>query len=364
MSSGTGSGPVRLGVVGCGAVARWRHLPALRRVEEIEVVAVADPDPARGADVAERFGVPRRYTDAQRLVEDPDVEAVAVCVPPAAHVEVALAALDAGKHVLVEKPLAASLEDAERLAERAERSSADVVVGFNLRWHRLLRRAREVVRRGDLGSVHCVRTLFSDPLATLPDLPAWRGRREEGGGALFDRAVHHFDLWRFLLADEVEEVFAFSRSETRDDDAAVVTARLRSGALAVTAVLDNTAVRQEVAVFGERGALDVDCYRFDGLRRSSLADLPGTPATRVRRLREALADPRGSAAAIRRGGDFDATYEAEWRHFAAVVRRAEPPACTLADGRAALEIALAAAGSASTGEPVRPGAAVAEEVAS
>jgi myo-inositol 2-dehydrogenase / D-chiro-inositol 1-dehydrogenase len=343
---------LQVGIVGCGFAAATRHLPALGRVREAEVVALADTDPAAGERVARAFGVARRYVDPAELIADPEVEAVAVCVPAAAHAEVASAALEAGRHVLVEKPLAVSLEDADRLIDAAERSPAATMVGFNMRFHRLIREARALVGAGALGRIVSVRGEFTDTLERPPGAPEWRGRRDLGGGALMEKAVHHFDLWRSLLQDEVEEVHALTVSDGTDDETCVVSARTSGGALASVLVSDRTSVANRIELHGERGSVAVDCYRSDGLARSSLSDLPGAPRTRMRHAaRAALALARASGE-IRRGGVFDASYDAEWRHFAAAVRRGTRPECGLADGRRALEVALAAAHSAELGEPM------------
>ena len=258
-------GPVRIGFVGCGFAAEHRHLPTLARLPGLRVEAVADLDEAAATRLAERFGIERRYTSARELAEDPAVEAVAVCVPTGAHVEVAIAAIDAGKHVFVEKPLALSLEQADALLERHRASAVEAVVGFNLRSHRVVRAARELVRSGAIGSVGSITSAFDDARFSMPDLPAWRMRRELGGGALIDKAIHHLDLWRYLLGDEIEEVFAFSRGGRGDDETVAVTARMRGGALANLQASDDTVTRNELVVNGNRGSILIDCYRSDGI---------------------------------------------------------------------------------------------------
>ena len=345
--------PLRLGIVGCGSVTRYRHLPTLRRVPEIQVVALADVDPVALADVADRIGVSRRHTSARSLAEDPQVEAVAVCVPVTAHSEVALAAIEAGKDVFVEKPLARHLEEANHLLERAAGSPSRMLMGFNLRWHRHLQAARRLVGAGALGRVHALRTVFSDSVRSQPNLPEWRSRRDLGGGVLFDKLAHHFDLWRFLLDDEVEEVFALAGADRGDGDTVNIIGRMRGGVLVTALGLDDAVMAHEVTLYGELGGVHVDCYRFDGLVRSSRNDRPGAPRTRFLHLASAIKASRASLAAIWRGGDFNASYDGEWRHFAEVIRRGVPPLCGLADGRAALQIALAADRSMSLGEPVR-----------
>lgn len=346
-----GAAPLlQLGIVGCGSLVRGRHLPALRHVPGIAVAAVADLDARSAAEVAATFGVPRRYATAEELAADSELDAIAVCTPPSAHVGPAIAALEAGRPLFLEKPIAASLDDADRLLAHAARSPLPALMGFNLRWHRLLERARRLAREGAIGWVHCMVSTFSDPLLRR-ELPAWRSRRDQGGGVVFDRAVHHFDLWRWLLDDEVVEVFAMGRSRRRDDDAAVITARLRGGAIATAVVLDDSAVTHRVALHGTEGAVEVDLLRFDGFTRRTVEEYPGSLSARLRRARQRLSDPGGDLRAIARGGDFDAAYRLEWEHFVEVARGRVEPRATLRDGRAALAIAEAAARSLTTGAP-------------
>jgi hypothetical protein len=267
--------PLNLGIVGCGFVTRTRHLPALRRVPEVRVVAVADVDPASARDVADRWGIPRRHADGRALVADPAVEAVAVCVPAACHVEVALAALEAGKHVLVEKPLALSLAEADRLLERASRSLPKALFGFNLRWHRLVRTAREMIRAGRIGTIQSVCTTYSDAVLSRPGLPAWRVRRELGGGALLERpyttstcgASCSTTRWPRSSASPARAAARIRRPSSR---------RGCGRALATALVMDASAVRNELALYGDAGGLGVDCYRSDG-SPSRPVGAPGAP---------------------------------------------------------------------------------------
>jgi predicted dehydrogenase len=325
-------------------------------VPEVEVVALADLERATVAWAGVLAPAARQHTSAEALLADDRVEAVAVCVPPAGHVEVALAALAEGKHVLVEKPLASSLEEADRLVAAAEVAMQKVVVGFNFRRHRFVERARQAIVAGQLGEITCLRSAFTNDVP-FDEAARWRGTRALGGGGILDRAVHEFDLWRYLLADEVAEVSAISVPGRTEDDIAVVTARMRGGALATIVVLDSAVVSHELTVYGSHAAARLDLCRFDGFAVETSEHLPGSPRARLRRARATLADPAGSARAIRRGGDHLVTYEDEWRAFAELVRRDLPARPSVHDGRAALEIALAAIAAADSGAPVTlPGA--------
>ena len=162
------------------------------------------------------------------MLEDRTIEAIAICVPAQFHVEIALAALDAGKHVFIEKPLALTLEDCDRLISRATGLPLQVMQGFNTRWHRLIREARTLFHQGLLGPLEIVRSVLT---SCHTDVPEWRKRRALGGGVFFEMGVHHFDLWRYILSEEVEEISAHSRSGAGEDESATITARLESGAL-------------------------------------------------------------------------------------------------------------------------------------
>lgn len=332
---------IRLALVGCGAVTEEEHLPALRGLRDVEVVAVADPDAERLNQVADRFRIPGRYPDVDALLGDARIDAVAICVPAKIHREVTLPVLAAGKHVLIEKPPGLSLDDADAIIEQAGRSSAKTMVGYHMRWHRLVRQARAVVVSGVLGPLESIRVVWYGPRDDVA-LPPWRLRRELGGGALVETAIDHFDLVRFLLRTEVEEIFAMSRPGRRDDEAAVISAKLANGLLASAAFSERTPEDIEIEICGMAGRLRVSCARAEGLAFYPAGDNPASPRARMRRIPEVLkAVPQGLFN-LWSGGDFRTSYRSQWRHFIDAIKNGTPVECTLKDGRAALQIALAA----------------------
>jgi predicted dehydrogenase len=332
-------------------------LPALASLRrEAEIVAIADEDPAVRSAMGERLGLRRRHGGVEQLLDDPAVDAVAVLVPPEAHAEVATAALEAGKHVLVEKPLALTVEDCDRIVEAGSRHPAAVaMVAFNLRFHRLVRAARVRIAAGKLGAIETINTLtMADPAdASGGRPPAWKLDRSRGGGALIEQGVHHFDLWRFLAGDEVAEVSALTRLEGESDRISTVAGRMRGGALASSMLGYTTTSSNDVSVHGSEGRLDVSINEFDGLRFRPSSRYPGSPLNRLRHAAGSLAALPRAIRSQRAGGAYVLSYTEEWRHFLRCVRAEADVESGLAAGREATRIARAAIESADAGAAVR-----------
>lgn len=343
---------VKLGIVGCGEVAIHKHLPALASVPGVEIAAVADLEENRRNLAGDRFGIRRRFPDAATLLEQADVDAVGVCVPPALHAGIALAAMRAGKHVWIDTPLALDRNQCAALAADASRAGCRLMVGLHMRYHRLVQAAERMVRSGVLGSIESIRSVWNSPRRD-EGLPAWRRRRTEGGGALMEIGVHHFDLWRYLLGCEVREVFARSRNGAREDECAVVSAVLDGGVLAVACLSERAPHAIEIEISGDRGRLRLDLLRFDGLALYSADDVSGRPATRWKQLQSSLgALPAGAARALRSGSDYLDSYRSAWSHFLRGILSNTPVHPSLEDGTRATQILLAATESQASGLPV------------
>jgi predicted dehydrogenase len=343
---------VNVGIVGCGRVTGLRHLPALRRIAGARVVALADVDAARLDTLADRYGVARRYGSHEELIADADVELVAVCVPASLHADVAVPALEAGKHVFIEKPLALRHEDTERVRDAAAGSPGTVVIGLNLRRHRLVRRARDLIAAGALGELQAVRTSFTSSFDYRDVAQPWRFRRETGGGAVAEMGPHHLDLWRFLTGLEVQEVFASSRSEGMEDETAVLLGVLADGVRAETLVSQRSTNVNELEVFGERGRLRVGCYRYDGLEVQLGKGFGGDVGHRLRGLARAAVELPAFARGLRRGSDYVESYTAQWRHVVEATSGGVPADPGLEDGIKNAEVLVAALESLGSGQAV------------
>lgn len=340
---------VKLGVIGCGGVTVTRHLPALARSKRIRVKALCDVDESRLKSTAARFGIAVTYSSAEELIHSPEIDAVAVCVPPSAHADLACAVLQRQKHLYLEKPIAGNLEDAKRILAAAHQSAAVAMIGFNLRSHPLVQQAVWIVSDGQLGSVRLVRSTYTSLTRCNHESPEWRLNRETGG-LLQEQAIHHFDLWRYLLKSEVDEVDVRMSS---DGIEAVALVRMGNGVLIHAGFSEGATETNELDIFGNEAVLRLSCYEFDGLEVIRRGIHVGSPGRRIRKATSAAVRIPGLLANLKGGGEYVASYRRRWNHFAECIAGTARVDGTLQDACRALEIVLAARESAANGCPTK-----------
>jgi predicted dehydrogenase len=344
---------MKIGIIGCGRVAVDRHLPAIRSLGNVQVVAAADHDAQRLAYATHRFHITRQHRDYAKMLQDPEIEAVGVFVPLEHHFETAAAVLDAGKHLLLEKPMCRTQTEADRLVKKAGGVNLKAMMAFNRRFHRMIRRARQLVQGGRLGPVRLVSVAASSG-QDAQKVPSWRLSRASGGGCLIEDASHFYDLWRFLLDDEIDEVFALSQSiRGSDDEPAVITARTVKGVLLSCALSDFAPNRHEMEIFGDNSVLSLSPHRFEGIELTPAGTCAGDIAARIRRLVTFLRELPWGLRQHRHGGDYNASFSAEWRHFIDCIQNDLTVESSLEDGRRALQVTLAAIRSATEKKCVR-----------
>ncbi len=345
---------IALGIIGCGRAARELHLPALRTLpEDWKVAALADLEAPSLDALGKTCPGARRYRQPEELLADPAVTAALICTPAATHAALALAALAAGKHVLVEKPLAPSLAEGEEMAAAAASSSRLVTAaGFNQRCHRLVRRARPLVASGALGEIHHLNFLWSSPMQHAPNFPAWRHRAATGGGALLEIGSHQLDLARFLLEDEFSEIQMLERSGRYEQESVGLLGRSRKGVLVSCTLTQTSAFANEVRILGDRASVSFSLFRAESFRFAPVSLHPGGWRSRLPS-RSFLRELPELVRIARAGGDFFLSYRAQWQAFAGAIRSGTPPAASWTDGLAALRAADAALNSAGTGASVR-----------
>jgi len=190
---------LRWGFIGCGEVTEKKSGPAFSEVEGSSVVAVMSRTEERARSYAERHRIPRWYTDAQELIDDPEVNAVYVATPPSSHATFAIMAMKAGKPVYVEKPLASTYEDCARVNRVSEQTGMPCFVAYYRRYLPYFQRVKDIVNNGVIGKVINVQVRLAEPPRELdyahPESLPWRLQPDiAGGGYFYDLAPHQLDL--------------------------------------------------------------------------------------------------------------------------------------------------------------------------
>ena len=269
----TGSEPVRVGVVGTGAISQVVHVPILSEREDVELMALADSDPHKAEALSRRFGVPL-VLDAEDLLCSDELEAVFLCTPNDLHEEMAIAALEAGKHVFVERPLASTSAGAARVVEAARRSGRLLSIGMPHRFRPEVTALRSFVAGGELGDVYAVRGTWMTRPVAAPG-PGWRqSRKTAGGGALVDLGIPALDLCLWLVGfPEMTRVSCvLPKGDSEVEDAAMLMAESADGmalTLEVSTRLFAGSDRYYAQVLGREGSgslLPLEVYKQLGGR--------------------------------------------------------------------------------------------------
>jgi myo-inositol 2-dehydrogenase/D-chiro-inositol 1-dehydrogenase len=200
------SSRVGVAIVGCGEIAH-SHAAALNAVDEAELVAAVDLDAGRAEAFAARFRVGTASTRFEEVLARDDVDAVVVSAPNSSHAALTVQALRAGKHVLVQKPMALTLDEADEMLAAAAESGSRLMVSFFQLFHPAVLRAKEIIRSGAIGDVFLVKAIMA---WYIPTLENWRFDRDvAGGGILMDSHSHNIGVFNWLLdVPEVESVYA------------------------------------------------------------------------------------------------------------------------------------------------------------
>ncbi len=316
---------VNLGIIGCGRHAETAHLPVLQRLGGVRLQAACDTRDERLRLVDRVFHIRRLYHDWAGVMVDPDVDAVLIATTGDSHAELAGAALAAGKHVLVEKPLALTVADAEVLAEKARGASAVSMIGFNFRFHPVARELKAAIERGAVGRPLAVYTTALSARGQALTVTGYQTSPAHGGGVFHDSLVHSIDLLRFLFDCEVVSGRATAHSQGHRHNAASVDMLLANGVHVSGYSSKQALPDMSLLVIGDEGKATVNFSRPAGVAlyrrefsRSRVAKLLAY-ARQAPRLASAirLATPVGRLS----------SYRNEWQHFLACIgsgNRAKP----------------------------------------
>ncbi len=261
---------INIGIIGAGTVVRVRHLPETLQNPYADVGAVCDIVESRANEMAEEYNC-KAYTDYKAMLADDDLDAIIVAATNTTHAEMSIAAMQAGKDVMCEKPMATTLEDAQRMIDTAKKTGKKLMIAHNQRLEAANRKARQIIQSGKLGRVLTFASVFGHPGCedwAIDGENTWFFKKDiTGMGCLGDLAIHKLDLIRWIMADDFTQATAMTDTlfKTYPDgglidveDNALCLLRTKKGALgSMTASWTYRKEKNSTSFYCENGVLQL-----------------------------------------------------------------------------------------------------------
>ena len=271
---------LKWGFIGCGEVTEKKSGPAFSEVTGSMVEAVMSRNEKNARRYAERHGINKWYTDAQELIDDPDVNAIYIATPPSSHATFAIMAMKAGKPVYVEKPLAANYEDCARVNRVSEETGVPCFVAYYRRYLPYFQKVKQIVQNGTIGNVMNVQVRFAVPPRDLdysnPENLPWRLQPDiAGGGYFYDLAPHQLDLLQdmFGVIVEADGICANRANLYNVEDSVSACFRFESGLPGSGSwcfVAHESAKEDRITVIGDKGQVSFSVFNYDPIRLNTL----------------------------------------------------------------------------------------------
>ncbi len=259
---------VKFAIVGLGIFGEKRLIPGFAKAQNAELAAIYKRDLASARQKAQHFGISRAYNAIPNLLADKEIEAVFIATPNNLHLPQTLQAAAAGKHVIVEKPMALSVGECEQMISSCRKAGVHLMVGQSQRFLNVVQRTREIVQSGELGKVIFAKTHYTFHVERSPRTWVW-DKAMAGGGPVFDLGVHCVDLMRYVLNQDVKGACSFLsppgiNPRNQVEKAAVVALQFEKGTLGSMQCGYNADFRTHFEFRGEVGAVWAENYtQFD-----------------------------------------------------------------------------------------------------
>lgn len=336
---------IRFAIVGCGHIAK-KHVEAIQNVEEAQLVAVCDNHPERLKQFSETYGVKGFFALEDMIDKVKDIDVINICTPSGLHRPMAIQAAKANKHVIVEKPLALTVEDAEQIIEACKTHQVKLAVVHPNRFRPAIRELKRAMDNSWFGRLsHVNVTVRWNRNQAYYDQAGWRGTKSMDGGVLMNQAIHNLDLLLWLCGP-VHEVQAYTATRLRNietEDVAVAILTLANGALgmveAATTIYPRN-LEESISIFGEKGSAIVGGSTANWIRHWVFEDMSQEEAeSMIERINQ---DPYGISGH-------------EWiiRDMVEAIQNERNPAVTGEDGRAAVALVNAIYKAAESRHPIR-----------
>jgi len=251
---------IRWGIIGAGGIALRRTLPILSDITNAEVIAIMDKKSNDMIHISTKYHIPNIYEDENDLLKNPDIDAVYVASPVSFHKDQALKVLSSGKHLLLEKPLGLSLEEAKEIVDFAKTVKVKSGAAMVMRFHDGHRKIKEIIQNGDLGEIVSCRGQLTCWFPEMKD--NWRQQKSTaGGGALMDMGIHTIDLLKYLLQDKVSKVAGIVDNKVfhyEVEDSASALLKMQKGATCYIDAYNNIpddAAHSFLEVYGTKGSV-------------------------------------------------------------------------------------------------------------
>ncbi|MFD0680803.1 MULTISPECIES: Gfo/Idh/MocA family protein [unclassified Paenibacillus] len=264
-------------IVGCGHIAK-KHVEAILLIEGAQLVAVCDTNESRLIEYIDAYGV-AGYTKLSEMLLNPEIDVVNICTPSGLHAPLAVQVANAGKHVIVEKPIALTLEDADLIINACQHNQVKLSVVHPNRFRPAVIELKKAMDSGSFGKLsHANATVRWNRNQEYYDKDPWRGTKSLDGGVLMNQAIHNLDLLTWIMGD-VKEVSSFTATRLRNieaDDVAVGIVRFENGALgvieaAVTIYPKN--LEETLSVFGDLGTVKIAGTTISTIEHWNVSDM-------------------------------------------------------------------------------------------
>jgi UDP-N-acetylglucosamine 3-dehydrogenase len=357
----------KIGIIGCGAIVQRAYLPGFSEPSSLlaqramkghfhngcadsQVVAIADVNEHLVNQLAQEYGISKVFTDWKEIISDPEINAVCVATPNFLHAEMAIAALKAGKHVLVEKPMAVSWQDVREMVQNATDSKLVLMVNHSFRYNPIYEKAREIILSGLLGEIYSIRGRFSyaGPEHWTGSKTTWfLDQKIAGGGALFDAGIHAVDLIRFLVGKPVVQVGSLLgtlEKKIQAEDNSVTLMKFGDGSLGTMEASWTTRPGEIVTtIYGSEGNMLVDMGEgsasLSGQQSPPLSVIFAPPTTTYMNMKM----PPGQLRIPVYIPDIDECSKVggPYRHFVHCIRTGQEPVSSGKDAMLSMEILFA-----------------------
>ncbi|QYY42553.1 Gfo/Idh/MocA family protein [Aneurinibacillus thermoaerophilus] len=336
---------IRFAIVGCGHIAK-KHIEAIRSINHAELVAFCDNNPARLEEFKDTYKIKGYLSLEEMLENEPQIDAVNICVPSGLHANLAIKAASYGKHIIVEKPIALTIEDADSIIEACEKNNVKLTVVHPNRFRPAVIALKEAMDNNLFGKIsHANATVRWNRNQAYYDQAAWRGTKDMDGGVLMNQAIHNLDLLLWLVGP-VEEVQAYTATRLRNieaEDVAVATLIFSNGALGVIEAASTIYPKnyeESLSIFGETGSAVIGGTTANWIKHWVFEEVDETDAVAL--IEKINLDPYGISG-----------HQQIITDFVEAIQQNRSPKVTGEDGKNALKLVLAIYEASERKKPVK-----------